>query len=297
MLHREFAIDPDQIEDIKDVRLLEGRFGYDKGAVISAFPKRWFGTVAEKLSKSVSDKKVDSISDDLKALKDKAVVSFSRDFTHDVWIDSAKASHQKSPFHRLVESSLNEPPTLVSNIYDLKDPDFHTESQSYRSASGLAEASKLLLMYAEKVTVVDPYICLSKPGYRNTLIELMRRCRKSKVRFNIFCENEGKSDWNSVRKPALQAFVNDIMPENFELHWYSISDGGTGYIHARGLFTAKGGIRYDRGFEVPNDHEQRRTAADVAVMSMSEWEQKVEDYNEVQLPSKFTLEHRWSGSK
>ena len=295
MLHREFAIDPAQIQDLKDIRWLESRFGYDKGALISAYPPGWFQKVIEQLTRSLGDHQVDVITDELKELKAYSLANFGRSYyAQKIWADSATASHKKQPFHRLVESSLDSPPKCLPSIYKLKNKDFEVAHQTFRSATALADAALLLLMNAEKVTLVDPYFCMTKPGYRNTLIELMKRCKKTKVKFHVFSEEECKPSWEDSRMPALQKFARNQMPENCSLNWYSISDGGTGYIHARGLFTVKGGIKYDRGFEAPRDEDAKRAPADVGIMTAKEWRQKIDDYNEVQVPDKFKLMNKWS---
>lgn len=295
MLHKEFAIDPAQIQDLRDIRLLESRFGYDKGALISAYPPGWLKEVAKQVISRAGDHQADIISDELKELKTHSVANFGRSYyTGKGWADSAEASHKKQPFHRIVESSLNSPPQYVTSIYDLKNPDFEVAHQTCRYATDLADAASLLLLSAEKVTLIDPYFCLTKSGYRNTLIELMKRCKKTSVCFHVFSEEEKKEPWDKKRKPALKEFAKNQMPKNCSLNWYSISDDGSGYIHPRGLFTAKGGIKYDRGFEVPRQLDQQKTRADVGIMTTREWQQKVEDYNEVQLPDKFRLIHKWS---
>lgn len=297
MLHKEFAIDPDQIQDLKDIRLLEGRFGYDKGALISAYPPGWLKQVADRICSNLSNRQPDTVTDELRELKENSVAQFGRRFrANKPWVDSASTSHQQKPFHRLVESSLGTPPTLVTSIYDLKNSDFEISHQTFRTAKALADASDLLLMNAEKVTLVDPYFCLTKPSFQNTLIELMGRCEKPKVSFHVFTEEDGKVSWEDDRQPALQEFVQKYIPKNCSLSWYSISDDGTGYMHARGLFTVKGGIKYDRGFETPRDEDAKRASADVGVMSSPEWQQKIADYNEIQLPDRFKLIHKWSSN-
>lgn len=298
MLHKEFAIDPAQIQELNDIRLLESRFGYDKGSLISAYPPGWLKVVAKQMESLTNDHQPDIITEELRELKHHSVANFGRSYyAGKAWADSAAVSHKKQPFHRLVESSLDTPPQCVTSIYDLKNPDFEVAHQTFRSATALADAALLLLMSAEKVTLIDPYFCLTKPGYRNTLIELMKRCKKKSVCFHVFTEDERKDSWKDKREPALNNFVQKQMPKNCSLNWYSISDGGSSYIHARGLFTAKGGIKFDRGFEAPSAKHQQKTHADVEIMSVSQWQQKVDDYNEVQLPDKFQLIYKWSSKK
>lgn len=296
MLHKEFAINPDQIQSLADLRILEGRFGYDKGALISTFPKRWFREVASRLVSQVSSCSVDNVSDDLKAFKSNALISFSREFKADPWLESAKNSHDCNPFHRIVDQAHDNPPVIISSIYELRDDDFIITPQALRTAEALANAGAALLMSAEKVTLFDPYICVSQAGSRNTLLAMMALCQKAKVRFHVFSEADNKPDWDSVLKPALQRLVRET-PENIELNWYLVDDNDSGYFHSRGFFTGKGGLIYDRGFTEPVSHDQRNTPADIDVMRRSTHEQKSLDYNEAQLSDQLRLVHSWHSQR
>ena len=78
MLHNEFAIDPSQIQSLNDIRLLEARFGFDKGSLISGFPKAWFKEVAERITRLVSTQQADNVTDELQLLKSNSLVNFNR---------------------------------------------------------------------------------------------------------------------------------------------------------------------------------------------------------------------------
>ncbi len=294
MLHNEFAIAPEQIQDIRDLRFLEARFGFNKGALISAFPKRWFAQVAERLKLSLGDAQVDRISDDLKQFKEQCVLGFSRDFNSGKqWIDSVLESNQTKPFHRIIEQSLNQPPEFISNIHALRDHDFFNPNQVSRTSQALADAAELLLINAEKVTLFDPYFCLTDKPYQKTFLEIIQKCQKPKVTFNIFCKEENKPDWQTSRKPDIEEFAANNLANGQKLRWFSISDNGSGAIHPRGLFTGKGGINYDRGFAEPNAHEQRNELTDVSIMNAVELQQKSSDYNDTQISDKFTIVNQW----
>lgn len=294
MLHREFAINPDQVQSLADLRLLEARFGYDKGALISAFPKRWYSAVASHLISQASPLKVDELSDALKALKANALASFSREFKVEQWFEAAKDSHENTPFHRIVDQSHDNPPLVVASINNLRGDDFSVQPQVLQTAESLASAGVALLLSAEKVTLFDPYICVSKAGSRKTLLAMMTFCQKPKVRFHVFAEAD-KPNWNTCLKPALFRFAQEI-PDNIELNWYLVDDRESGYVHSRGFFTAKGGLIYDRGFSEPSEHHKRKVPTDVHFMSSTTLTQKARDYNEAQLSEHIYLVHRWSSN-
>ena len=254
MLHKEFAIDPGQLNSIADIRYLNARFGYDKGALISAFPKQWYRDVASRFENLSSDHQPDILSEVLPHLKSNAIVRFSREYQSETWVESAMASHERKPFHRIVEPSLTKSGSrvMVPNLYELGCDDFSVETGLTRTSESLADAAKGLLFNAEKVTLVDPYLCISKTSYQKTLLALMNRCKKNRVRFWIFSEDDRNKDWELIQ-PDLIKFQTKI-PDHIELSWFRLSDDGNGFLHSRGLFTAKGGLIYDRGFGEPSDH-------------------------------------------
>ena len=296
MLHNEFAIDPAQIQSLNDIRLLEARFGFDKGALISGFPKAWFKEVADRITRLVSGQQADNVTDELQLLKSNAVVNFNRVYNPPNWLSAVNNSNQIKPFHRIVEHTLAQPPEQIANINALKNADFSVTPQIIRSAQVLSRAAEGILFNAEKVSIIDPFICITGRGYKTTLLEMMRLCQKQNVSFHVFCEDEGKADWERTRKPALENFKREL-PDNIDLNWYSLSDGDNGYLHQRSIFTAKGGIIYDRGFSQPGDIDQRNTLMDINLMPLATLEQKSGEFNEIIQSPNFTLVHPVWGSK
>lgn len=287
MLYKEFAIAPHLIADIRDLKLLEARFGYDKGALISSFPKAWFKEVVITLKAMNSDNQVDRLTDRLREIKDKALHKYSRDYSGVDWLSSAQSTHQVKPFHRIVESTLSNPPILVDSLYSLANEDFDRITHCRRTASDISGVVETLLSGAEKVILVDPYACIIKSGYKKTILALMQKCQKPDVTFIVFTEDVGKPDW-TIRKVALEAYKQQL-PENITLIWCSVDDAGTGYMHQRVIFTAKGGIIFDRGFEEPSALDQKQSRNDIDPLSIGRLDEYTQAYNMAQLTAPLTL--------
>jgi len=287
MLYKEFAIEPNQIRDIGDLRLLEARFGYDKGALISSFPSKWFKAVLASLRAMNDDHRVDSLTDILRDIREKALHRYSRDYDSDNWLTAAKSSHEVKPFHRILESTLSEPPVFIGSLDNLENNDFDLITHCTRTASDMPAVVETLLSGAEKVTLVDPYACVTKSGYKKTLLALMRKCQKPDVTFVVFSKEAGKSDWAS-RKIALNTFAQQL-PANITIHWCSLDDGGTGFLHNRFIFTAKGGINFDRGFDEPSDRDQKQSRNDLNPLSINHLNEYTQTYNTAQLTAPLTL--------
>lgn len=281
MFYKEFAIEPSQIKSLQDLRWIEARFGYERGALISFFPGKWVKEVLASLQAANADGQIDLLTELLRDLKARVLHSYSRPYGGENWVAAAKISHQALPFHRVVESTVNEPPVWVSNIYNLADEDFYIIPECKRSAESISLVAEALLSKAEKVTLIDPYACATRNEFKKVLLALMSRCEKDSVEFVVFSEEDNKPEW-SHRKAALDAFKT-IIPNNITLIWASISDDGTGRIHPRALFTAKGGINFDRGFEEPSDMARKEEPNLLNPLSRVQLEQFAMTYNLAQL--------------
>lgn len=277
MLHLEFAVAPNQVNSLMDLVILEARMGYEKGAVLSRFPKAWFKEVSQQLNAELDGTKLDKATEKLRGLQSSKLVSFGRTFEGEVWIEAARSSHDDKLFHRLVEKSFNELPVFVPSLMDLEDADFAYVSLYTREAESLASAASGLLFGAEKVTIYDPYICATKAGSRKTLIELMKLCKKAEVEFHVFSEEDGKPAWERTEQALVE--LKAVMPGNIKLYWYCADDERSGFLHSRGLFTAKGGLIYDRGFEEPADRAQRQELTDITPMPNDLLQAKAKSYN------------------
>lgn len=287
MLHLEFAIAPDQIRTLADLKIIEARFGFEKGALLSCFPKKWFKEVLHNLS-VLSQNEQKSSEERLRRIKESRLIGFGRQFEGTDWADSAKISHGVNKFHRIIDQSFdNNIDAFRSRFDELEDADFLHNTSFKKDALSLALAAKALLTNAEKVTIYDPYICLTKEGYKKTLIELMKLCKKTEVDFHIFSEEDGKSEWE-IRRQTLAAF-NTISPKNIKLHWYCVDDNGSKFLHPRGLFTGKGGLIYDKGFCEPADRDERKLNMDITPMPLNMLNLKAKSYNTAQQYIDFKL--------
>lgn len=287
MLHLEFAVSPNQVNSIADLSLLEARLGFDKGAFLSRFPKQWFREVSERIELKLQPGQLDRATERLRQIQKSGLVAFGRPYDGVDWANAARSSHAGTPFHRAVDDGFNAPPSLITSLYDLVDADFNYNTQFPRDAKSLAQAGKALLMDTEKVTLHDNFICLTKASYQKTLLEMMQLCTKTEVEFHIFSEEDGKRDWE-LREQALIAF-SGRMPVNIRLFWYRSDDEGSGFLHQRGMFTAKGGLIYDRGFEEPNDHAQRATLTPISPMPAGMLVSNAKSYNTAQQSDDFKL--------
>lgn len=295
MLHREFAIDPALFKRIEDLRILDGRFGFDNGAMISRFPKGWYSQVVEGLKAQLTDKQVDSISDQLKLIQNNMLVAMGRGYEGESWPESASNSHYERPFHRVLSEDLDDAPIFLKHWDQLSPKDFEVVPLAKRTAESISGLSEMLLYAAERVTLVDPYARITDRGFRKTLKELMGKCRKSHVSFTVISEEVPEGDrgyerhgWELMGLPEIERFKRDI-PENITLKWLSLDDGGTGELHDRFIFTSKGGIVFGRSFAEPAELDQKEASFSINLMSLAQLEIYSKQYNEYQISEPLNL--------
>jgi len=295
MLHREFAIDPALFRRIEDLQVLDGRFGFDNGAMISRFPKGWYAQVVEGLKAQLTDKQVDTISDQLQWIKNNMLVALDRGYSGDPWSESATISHHERPFHRVLSEDLDDSPIFLKNWNQLTPRDFHLTPIAKRTAESISALSEMLLHSAERVTLVDPYAKITDRGFQKTLKALMAKCRKAAVSFLVISEEipEGHRDyekhgWELMGLPAIEQFKRDI-PENITLKWLSLDDGGTGELHDRFIFTSKGGIVFGRSFAEPAELDQKEASFSINLMSLAQLEIYSKQYNEYQISEPLSM--------
>ena len=218
MRHLEFAIEPLCIRDLRDLKYLESRFGFAKGALISNLPTSWYSTVAQRLVLDLGQVNQTRLTQLLKDIKTKCLYKSGRNGLGNNWLDTALQNHTAWPFHRIIEGSLNEPPIKLNCLDELGDNDFEGIQAVLRDAQSLANASKALLIGAEKVTIVDPFLCPNKAGSRKTLLRMMELCEKSSIKFHVFCEDDNIAHWTRHCIDALNNFKRQI-PSNITLSW------------------------------------------------------------------------------
>ena len=291
MLFREFAIDPSQINDISHLRLIESRFGYEKGCLISAFPSDWLRHAITRLQTQQTTQ-IDKLTELLRYIAQKSVHKYGRQFAYKNWIESALESNAEKPFHRIIEPSQPRIATHLRSIFDLEDTDFTLTANCNRTATQISEASQELIVDAEKISIVDAYADPSNKGYLKTIIAIASKSRKTQVELVIYSEEDRQSVDFEVRKVSLQG-LSDQLSTNIKLTWCFLSDKGTGFIHPRALFTAKGGVNFDRGFQEPSDFAQKAAPNLLSILTKTQLEKFTLDYNYSQINEPLEISHLW----
>lgn len=261
----EYAVEPQAIgSNWLTFRYVIEKFGFDKGRLISQFPKRWFRDVyqAAEALPAMQKKRIEEA---LIQAKKSKVVRFSRPFDPDLggWFDNALAEHRREPFHAIIAA---ENPAGDASVLCPDDVDEHHaliavphECAISRDVDSLSAALRDLLRCGSRIVFIDPFFDPYNPRHRRLFFRCLSIVKDLNPR--AICEIHYKYHDNKPANAELERdanrLFNDIIPEEMKLmvFCWKEREGGEDF-HARYLLTEKGGIRVDAGFDPVGSHQK-----------------------------------------
>ena len=264
MLH-EYAVEPQAIgSDWYTFRYVIEKFGFDKGRLISQFPKHWFREVyqaAEDLP--VMQKK--RVAEALNQARKNKVVRYGRPYDPHLggWIDNALTEHRREPFHAIIAAAnpggdgsvlctddLDESHELMAVPHECAVP---------RDVDSLSAALQDLLRFGSLIVFVDPFFDPYNPRHKRLFFRCLTIVRDLNPR--AVCEVHYRYHDDKPANAELEhegaRLFKGVIPEGMMLtvFCWKERDGGEDF-HARYLLTDKGGIRVDAGFDPVGDHQK-----------------------------------------
>lgn len=287
MLFAEFAINPNEITSVAHLAMLKTNFDFSRGSLISAFPNSWYSKVFDNLNQHLTDKDKSRATELLQGIKSYSLVKSERDYAGDNWAEAALVAHQQSPFYCIVGSLHNKPPEYLSSFEQLFTFDFEKlgSIDVFRLPHALLEPLGPLLRGSAKLRLVDPYLCPSNKHLPDVLKSIMNNREGRKFEIEIYSDEKRAEEGFEVNFSRL---IGEL-PPNVTLSWFLLNDEGTGKLHQRLFFTEKGGVIFDRGFIVPNPHEQRQVPTSLRTMTKLQINNADRDYNSSQQTFSCTL--------
>ncbi len=287
MLFAEFAINPNEITSVAHLAMLKTNFDFSRGALISAFPKSWYSDVFENIKQHLSDKDTARVTELLQGIKSSSLVKSEREYAGDNWANAALVAHQQFPFYCIVGALDHNPPEYLSTFEQLFTFNFEKigSIDVLRQPHALVEPLGPLLRGSAKLRLVDPYLCPSNKHLPDVLKSIMNNREGRKFEIEIYSDEKRAEEGFEVNFSRL---IGEL-PPNVTLSWFLLNDEGTGKLHQRLFFTEKGGVIFDRGFIVPNPHEQRQVPTSLRTMTKLQINNADRDYNSSQQTFSCTL--------
>ena len=261
----EYAVEPAAISsDWKTCLYLAEKFGFDRGRLLSLFPKKWLPLAFEG-ARHLSDIEKARVVEKLTKLKRVSSIRSGRNYDPAIgdWLQNALAQQQgDDPFHAIIATTNPTSSTSVVLVGEVDEANpliaVPHDAAIAREALELVAAMRLLLRSADTVLFVDAYYDPFNARYQDTL----RACLKVVHEGNpsAACEihhlDYGKCPpVEVIEREAKQKFAK-VIPDGMAVsifRWRERQNGED--FHARFVLTDKGGIGIDAGLSAEGNHQ------------------------------------------
>jgi hypothetical protein len=276
----EYAIEPAAIAaDWDTCRYLAEKFGFDRGRLLSLFPKNWLKRAIEA-SGHLPDVEKKKVEVKLTKLKRDASIRSGRNYdsTNGTWLQKALAQQTTDPFHAIIahENPTSDARVLLVDEVDETNPliDVSHDAVIPRDVPSLVAAMKLLLQSANTVLFVDPYYNPFNARYQNILHACLKVVHEGNP--DAACEVhyvlEKGPPTDAIEREAGMKFAK-VIPDGMAISIFCWREKERGEdFHARYVLTDKGGIAIDTGLSAEGSHQ----TTDMHLMSRNRLEQKTQ---------------------
>jgi len=267
-MHAIFAIEPDAINNWKDLRYALEKFGYSKGLLIARYPKSWMKMVIDACQlNGVGDIELARVEEKLRMVKDDRLVRMGLPYEGGSWLESVSA---ESVLRQLSAVLIKNRPTLdkLHNIDEAHEGLFENRREVHvkRNANALAEAAKYVLTVSDHFVLVDPYF-QSRRKYTKVIDSMLRICQVNGAmpsQVTVYSDYGNDSRSSALVRREYEGLLNVWIENGVRFTFFRLAGNQLDQdFHARYLFNEKAGLRFDRGFVEPEAHDEREHDTDV----------------------------------
>jgi len=282
-MHFEYAVEPRAMgSSWATFRYLIELFGFDKGRLISEFPKHWFRDVYNATTGFLPVQKL-RVTEALNQARKCKVVRCSRRYDGNAgnWLQNALSEQRRSPFHAIVaaENPGGEEVVLLADDIDEMHPLMNVPHDDAvpRDATSISAAMKEMLRFGSRILFVDPFFDPFNGRYKLTLRECLTIV--STLNPDAVCEihyrDSDKTPTPDAIKRAASTLFPGVIPRGLKvsIFCWREKNGGADF-HARYLLTDKGGIAIDAGFSAEGEHQ----TTDLHLMTFELSQKKLEAF-------------------
>jgi hypothetical protein len=260
----EYAVEPQAIgSSWQNFRYLIEKFGFDRGRLISRFPKKWEREVYDSAAqmKPVERARLEIA---LKEAKRTKVVRSGRAYDPAIgsWLQNAITQHVAVPFHAIIaENNPTDHPQVVT-VDEIDEQHaliaVKQDSPVSREAEPIAAALDWFLRAGARILFVDPYFDPYNARYKSTLSACLACVKADNP--GAACEihfryHHNKPTTFELERDALALFYG-VIPAGLTvtIFCWRQKNGGADF-HARYLLTERGGVGIDAGFSAEGGHQ------------------------------------------
>jgi len=270
-MHAVFAVEPKAIDSWTNFRYLIEKFSFPKGVLIARYPKTWMRLVIEACDENgVGEVERLKIVERLREAKSNRMFNAALPFDGGEWLDNALSPKNVNFFDALVIKGDHELPHVYSNddIYEEVFED-RREQEVLRDAKSLALVARYLFVDNQEIILIDPYL---KPrractNLLNAFVEESFAQGKGIKRIVIHAAYSVDPSDMDVVVSEYKKYMGDLIDDGLTIQVNRWDDDALDFdFHARYLLAGEVGIRYDRGFIEPSDHDDRAKKTDVGCL-------------------------------
>lgn len=283
-MHAIFAVEPEAVNCWKNFRYLIEKFGFPNGVLIARYPKSWMRLVIDACdANNVGDVERLKIVEKLRQAKEDRMLNESFPFAGGSWLENALQPAVVGKFDGLILRSEHQ----IEHSYcvdDIPEEVFHDrrETRVPRDAKSLASAAGCLLVDAKDLVLIDPYLRPKRAcaNLLNAFIELALERGRGISRLVIhMAHTQDPRDRQEV-VDDYQRYMREKIANGLSIQINRWNDSALDFdFHARYLLTDKKvGLRYDRGFNEPPDHDARNHETDIVCMERATVNKLLDQY-------------------
>lgn len=253
-----FAADPAACLSSSDLRFLLSHFGPHAGRYLADYPATWASDIALRCEamgpvEGERAKVLIRRAYEKAALLRKASIPWKEG---DGWLENFRRVLKERPgeFERGIVAGESDGSDVVSmNDLELSP----TADESIEAVAGeYVRVSRTLLLLSPELTFVDPYLNPCKNDRQDVISAMLRSAAKGKCR-RVTCwargseiVSEKRHTWEEVRAALERVLSSACWPSDREFRYLLVDDATCrSKMHPRYLFSIKGGIRFDQGFQ------------------------------------------------
>lgn len=263
MLH-EYAVEPQAIgASWERFRYVIEKFGFDRGRLISQFPKSWFKEVYQAAG-GLTDIQKKRVEEALNQAKKTKVVRSQRPYSPEAgnWLQNAIAEHGRAPFRAIVagENPAGHGAVLLADDIDEMLPLMAVDQSCAvaRDAPSIAAALQGLLKHSSQILFIDPFFSPFRTEYKSTfreclaMVQALNPAAACEIHYRYHADKPTNTE---LEREAARLFPG-VIPAGMRVTFYcwQMKTGGADF-HARYLLTDRGGIAVDAGFSADGAHE------------------------------------------
>lgn len=263
-MHSEYAVEPAAISaDWRTCKYISEKFGFDRGRLLSLFPKTWLALAVEA-AEHLPDLERKRVTEALIRTKNYGSIKAGRPYDPGLgdWIANALSDHQRKPFRGIIarEDQSNVP--AIVQVDDVEDnhPLIATPTSRAvaRDASSLSSAVSGLLRNSKKIAFVDAFFDPFSPRYKSTLRACLNIVRSDNA--EAACEIHYRHHPNKACQPEIEREATNlfrgVIPDGMAvtIYCWKQKQGGADF-HARYMLTERGGISVDAGFSAEGSQQ------------------------------------------